>query len=74
VDALSDRVSPVRSVMKELESKFTRQQVKGVLAELINIPAEHRDADTALEITAGGRLYSVGCGHSHRLATKDMAT
>ena len=59
LDALSDRVSPVRSVMAELETKFSRQQVKGLLAELITVPAAHRDASTALEIAAGGRLYSV---------------
>jgi hypothetical protein len=59
MEALSDRVAGVRSVMADLGTKFSKAQVKGLVAELVTVPAEHRAATDALEIAAGGRLYSV---------------
>ncbi|KAJ3044691.1 Structural maintenance of chromosomes protein 2 [Rhizophlyctis rosea] len=38
---------------------FDRRKVKGLVAELINIPKENVDAATALEVCAGGKLYQV---------------
>jgi structural maintenance of chromosome 2 len=38
---------------------FDRRRVKGLVAQLFNLPEEHSEAGTALEICAGGRLYNV---------------
>ncbi len=38
---------------------FDRSKVKGLVAQLFNLPADHTEASTALEICAGGRLYNV---------------
>ncbi|KAI0698009.1 condensin complex subunit SMC2 [Cytidiella melzeri] len=38
---------------------FDRSKVKGLVASLITLDAENFDKSTALEITAGGRLYNV---------------
>ena len=38
---------------------FDRRRVKGLVAQLFNLPAEQAEAGTALEIAAGGRLYNV---------------
>ncbi|KAJ3290770.1 Structural maintenance of chromosomes protein 2 [Borealophlyctis nickersoniae] len=38
---------------------FDRSKVKGLVAELINIPDEHVNSATALEISAGGKLYNI---------------
>ena len=38
---------------------FDRSKVKGLVAELINIPDKHKEATTALEVCAGGKLYNV---------------
>ncbi|KAK5110403.1 hypothetical protein LTR85_001267 [Meristemomyces frigidus] len=38
---------------------FDRRRVKGLVAQLFDLPEEQSDAGTALEICAGGRLYNV---------------
>lgn len=38
---------------------FDRSKVKGLVANLVDIDEAHRDASTALEVAAGGRLYGV---------------
>ncbi|KAI9355084.1 condensin subunit [Zopfochytrium polystomum] len=38
---------------------FDRSKVKGIVAELINLPENMQDRATALEVCAGGRLYNV---------------
>ena len=38
---------------------FDRRRVKGLVAQLFNLPADKAEASTALEICAGGRLYNV---------------
>lgn len=38
---------------------FDRSKVKGVVASLVSLDAEHNNKSTALEVTAGGRLYNV---------------
>ncbi|KAI0086823.1 condensin complex subunit SMC2 [Irpex rosettiformis] len=38
---------------------FDRSKVKGLVASLITLDSENYDKSTALEITAGGRLYNV---------------
>ena len=38
---------------------FDRRKVKGLVATLISLPEEHSNKSTALEITAGGKLYNV---------------
>ena len=38
---------------------FDRSKVKGLVASLISLDRENFDKSTALEITAGGRLYNV---------------
>ncbi|KAK4499492.1 hypothetical protein PRZ48_010007 [Zasmidium cellare] len=41
------------------EPNFDRRRVKGLVAQLFNLPVESTEASTALEICAGGRLYNV---------------
>lgn len=38
---------------------FDPALVKGLIAELIDIPQENLDSSTALEVCAGGKLYNV---------------
>jgi structural maintenance of chromosome 2 len=38
---------------------FDRSKVKGLVASLISLEAKDYDKSTALEITAGGKLYNV---------------
>ncbi|SMQ50297.1 unnamed protein product [Zymoseptoria tritici ST99CH_3D1] len=38
---------------------FDRSRVKGLVAQLFNLPESSTEASTALEICAGGRLYNV---------------
>jgi structural maintenance of chromosome 2 len=38
---------------------FDRKLVKGLIAELVDIPIENLDSTLALEVCAGGRLYNV---------------
>jgi structural maintenance of chromosome 2 len=38
---------------------FNRRAVKGFAAELMTLPEQHHDKSTALEITAGGKMYNV---------------
>lgn len=38
---------------------FDRSQVKGLVASLVHLKPEDYNKSTALEITAGGRLYNV---------------
>lgn len=38
---------------------FDRSRVKGLVASLITLDASDYDKSTALEITAGGKLYNV---------------
>ncbi|KAK4629022.1 Structural maintenance of chromosomes protein 2 [Fulvia fulva] len=41
------------------EPNFDRRRVKGLVAQLFNLPADSTEASVALEICAGGRLYNV---------------
>jgi structural maintenance of chromosome 2 len=38
---------------------FDRRKVKGLVAQLFNLPEENFESATALEVCAGGRLYNV---------------
>lgn len=38
---------------------FDRSKVKGLVASLVSLPQKDYNKSTALEITAGGRLYNV---------------
>ncbi|KAJ3259063.1 Structural maintenance of chromosomes protein 2 [Boothiomyces macroporosus] len=38
---------------------FDRSKVKGLVVSLVSIPEEHLDKSTALEVSAGGKLYQV---------------
>ena len=38
---------------------FDRRKVKGLVAELIDIPQGSKNSAVALEVCAGGRLYNV---------------
>ncbi|ORY04728.1 putative SMC2 protein [Basidiobolus meristosporus CBS 931.73] len=66
IDSLEDEVETMSSKLSGLEFQyadptpnFDRSQVKGLVAELINVEDEQKIASTALEICAGGRLYNV---------------
>ncbi|KAK9762665.1 Structural maintenance of chromosomes protein 2 [Basidiobolus ranarum] len=66
VDSLEEDVESMSSKLSGLEFQFAdptpnfdRSQVKGLVAELINVDDEQKIASTALEICAGGRLYNV---------------
>ncbi|EGD75581.1 SMC2 protein [Salpingoeca rosetta] len=57
VDTLSARLSRLTFEYKDPEPGFDRSQVHGLVAELIDVA--DASTGTALEITAGGKLYNV---------------
>nr|KAJ3422875.1 Structural maintenance of chromosomes protein 2 [Polyrhizophydium stewartii] len=66
LDEIDQAVRELESTMSGLQfsysdpiPNFDRSKVKGLVAELVNIPKEHLDAAMALEVCAGGKLYNV---------------
>lgn len=58
-EALRRKVTSLDFSYSDPSPNFDRRRVKGLVAQLFNLPADHADAGTALEICAGGRLYNV---------------
>lgn len=58
-EALKRKVAGLDFSYSDPSPSFDRRRVKGLVAQLFNLHAEHSEAGTALEICAGGRLYNV---------------
>ena len=58
-EALRRKVAGLDFSYSDPSPNFDRRRVKGLVAQLFNLPAEQAEAGTALEIAAGGRLYNV---------------
>ena len=58
-DNLRRKVSNVDFCYSDPSPKFDRSKVKGLVAQLFTLEKEQARAGTALEISAGGRLYNV---------------
>lgn len=59
VDALSAKLGGVKFEYSDPTDDFDRSRVKGLVSRLIKLKDVH--AATALEVTAGGKLYNVSC-------------
>ena len=58
-DAMSDRLSRLQFVFSDPSPNFNRRAVKGLVANLVTLSKENMSSATAVEVAAGGRLYSV---------------
>lgn len=58
-DILKSRLAAVDFAYSNPYPNFDRSKVKGLVANLIDLDASNHKASTALEISAGGRLYNV---------------
>lgn len=58
-DGLKRRVANVDFNYADPSPNFDRSKVKGLVAQLFTLDQDKEEAGTALEITAGGRLYNV---------------
>lgn len=59
VDRLSGELARYEFNYSNPEPNFDRSLVKGLVAELVSLPAGNEKFSTALEIAAGGRLFNV---------------
>ncbi|KAK4552078.1 Structural maintenance of chromosomes protein 2 [Recurvomyces mirabilis] len=58
-EALKRKVAGLDFSYSDPAPNFDRRRVKGLVAQLFNLPEDKSEAGTALEICAGGRLYNV---------------
>ncbi|KAG0636390.1 hypothetical protein HOY80DRAFT_1011299 [Tuber brumale] len=58
-DGLKRRVANIDFNYSDPTPNFDRSKVKGLVAQLFTLDEDKAEAGTALEITAGGRLYNV---------------
>jgi structural maintenance of chromosome 2 len=58
-EAMRRKVAGLDFSYSDPSPNFDRRRVKGLVAQLFNLPADKSEASTALEICAGGRLYNV---------------
>ncbi|KAK5107988.1 hypothetical protein LTR62_008882 [Meristemomyces frigidus] len=58
-EALKRKVAGLDFSYSDPTPNFDRRRVKGLVAQLFNLPEDKSEASTALEICAGGRLYNV---------------
>lgn len=58
-DELKRRVANIDFNYTDPTPNFDRSKVKGLVAQLFTLDEDKMEAGTALEITAGGRLYNV---------------
>ncbi|KAJ3123651.1 Structural maintenance of chromosomes protein 2 [Nowakowskiella sp. JEL0407] len=59
VDSLDAELASVSFNYEKPSPDFDRSQVKGLVANLVNLSKENVNCATALEVCAGGRLYNV---------------
>ncbi|KAI8056766.1 structural maintenance of chromosome protein 2 [Syncephalis plumigaleata] len=59
IDQMASQISAIDFIYSDPTPNFDRAKVKGVVAELVQLPEEHSASATALEVCAGGRLYNV---------------
>ncbi|KAI9096591.1 SMC2 protein [Phlyctochytrium arcticum] len=59
VESLERELSSFQFSYSDPVPNFDRRKVKGLVAELVNIPKQNEGAAAALEVCAGGRLYNV---------------
>jgi structural maintenance of chromosome 2 len=58
-DALKSRLAAIDFTYSDPYPNFDRNQVKGLVATLVDLDQENFSSSTALEICAGGKLYNV---------------
>ncbi|PGH17843.1 hypothetical protein AJ80_04666 [Polytolypa hystricis UAMH7299] len=58
-DSLKRRVANIDFTYADPYANFDRSKVKGLVAQLFTLDKDKKQAGTALEICAGGRLYNV---------------
>jgi structural maintenance of chromosome 2 len=59
ISKLELELAPYQFQYSDPSPDFDRSQVKGLVAELIELPSKNVKYTTALEVTAGGKLYNV---------------
>ncbi|PJF17989.1 Smc2 sister chromatid cohesion [Paramicrosporidium saccamoebae] len=59
LDSLRSAVTSVEFRYSISDANFDHGKVKGVVAELVHLDESRKDYSTALEVSAGGRLYNV---------------
>ncbi|KAJ3268855.1 Structural maintenance of chromosomes protein 2, partial [Terramyces sp. JEL0728] len=59
IDEMERTMNGVKFNYVDPTPNFDRSKVKGLVVSLITIPEEHLDKSTALEVSAGGKLYQV---------------
>ncbi|KAL2314879.1 Structural maintenance of chromosomes protein [Schizosaccharomyces pombe] len=59
LDALKSKLAYMEFTYTDPTPNFDRSKVKGLVAQLLTLNEENYDKQTALEITAGGRLYNL---------------
>jgi structural maintenance of chromosome 2 len=63
-DSASAALSEVNFNYETPSKDFDHQKVRGLVAKLIQIPEFKKQCSTAIEVTAGGKLYNVSSDHS----------
>ncbi len=58
-DAMRKKVANLDFTYSDPSPNFDRSKVKGLVAQLFSLDKENFDASTAIEVSAGGRLYNV---------------
>ena len=58
-DAIASKLTSLDFAYSDPEPDFDRSRVKGLIANLVELDADHSHYSTALEVCAGGRLYNV---------------
>ncbi|CAI2175919.1 7498_t:CDS:10 [Funneliformis geosporum] len=59
IEQANVKMSHLKFELKEKEPLAERAQIKGLVAELINLNPQHMQCSLALEICAGGKLYNL---------------
>ncbi|KAJ3320290.1 Structural maintenance of chromosomes protein 2, partial [Boothiomyces sp. JEL0866] len=59
IDEMERTMNGVKFNYSDPAPNFDRSKVKGLVVSLVSIPEEHLDKSTALEVSAGGKLYQV---------------
>ncbi|WVN90046.1 uncharacterized protein L203_105281 [Cryptococcus depauperatus CBS 7841] len=68
-DILKSRLAAIDFTYSDPEANFDRSNVKGLVANLVDLEEENFKSSTALEICAGGKLYNVVV-HDEKVGSK----